>query len=74
MHINASPNLSNRICQEDNQSLIDRPGGTERKKGSPGDPKPLVMSQSPQKVSIQITLYQRLQKRKKDETTTEFAF
>ena len=30
----------------------------------PGDPKPLVMSQSPQKVNIQITLHQRLQKRK----------
>ena len=40
----------------------------------PGDPKPLVTSQSSQKVSIQITLYQRLQKRKKEETTTKFAF
>ena len=30
----------------------------------PGDPKPLVTSQSPQKVSIEITLHQKLQKRK----------
>ena len=30
----------------------------------PGDPKPLVTSQFPQKISIQITLHQRLQKRK----------
>ena len=29
-----------------------------------GDPKPLVTSQSPEKVIIQIALHQRLQKRK----------
>ena len=42
--------------------------------GLSGDPKPLVTSQPPQKVSIQITLHQRLQKRKKEEITFEFAF
>ena len=30
----------------------------------PGDPKPLVTSQFPQKLSIQITLHQTIQKRK----------
>ena len=30
----------------------------------PGDPKPLMTLQSPEKVSIQIALHQRLQKRK----------
>ena len=66
MHVNTSPDLTKRICKEDNQSLIFRPGGKEGKnRDTPGDSKPLVTSQSPQKVSIQITLYQRLQKRQK---------
>ena len=30
----------------------------------PGDPKPLVTSQFPQKVSTEVTLHQRLKKRK----------
>ena len=38
----------------------------------PGNPKPLVTAQFTQKVSIQITLHQRLQKRKKEETTIDF--
>ena len=42
--------------------------------GQPDDPKPLVMSQFPQKVSIQITQHQMVQKRKKEETTIDFAF
>ena len=40
----------------------------------PGYLKPLVTSQFPQKVSIQITLPHRLQKRKLEETTINFAF
>ena len=40
----------------------------------PGDPKPLVTLQVPQKVSIEVTLHQSLQKRKLEETTVDFAF
>ena len=36
-----------------------------------GVPKSLVTSQFPQKISIQIILYQGLQKRKKEETTID---
>ena len=63
VHVNTSPNLSNRICKEDNQSHFSN--GRKKNRDSPGDPKPPVTSQTPQKVSIQITLYQRLQKKSK---------
>ena len=66
VHLNTSPNLSNRICKEDNQSHFSTwRNGRKKNRGSPGNPKPSVASQTLQKVSIQIILYQRLQKKSK---------